>query len=62
MLNLVPLLTIDEISVKYNGACIYSKFDINSGYYHIKLFKESQPKSTFVTLIGTFKFNHVPFG
>ena len=36
--------------------------DLTSGYYHIKLGKDSRAKTTFVTPFGKWKFNMVPFG
>ena len=48
VLTLVPLPKIDEIYVKLEGSTIYSTFDMRSGYYHLELSQESQPKSAFV--------------
>ena len=62
MLTLEPLPRFDGIYARLNGSCIYSTFDMISGYHHIKSSKESQPKSAFVTLIGIFEFKHVHFG
>ena len=48
ILTLVPLPKIDEIYAKLEGSTIYSTFDMRSGYYHLELSLESQPKSAFV--------------
>ena len=48
VLTLVPLPKIDEIYAKLEGSTIYSTFDMRSGYYHLELSQESQPKSAFV--------------
>ena len=48
VLTLVPLPKIDEIYAKLEGSTIYSTFDMRSGYYHLELSPESQPKSAFV--------------
>ena len=48
ILTLVPLPKIDEIYAKLEGSTIYSTFDMRSGYYHLELSPESQPKSAFV--------------
>ena len=48
VLTLVPLPKIDEIYAKLKGSTIYSVFDMRSGYYHLELSSESQPKSAFV--------------
>ena len=65
VLTLVPLLKIDEIYVKLEGSTIYSTFDMRSGYYHLELSQESQPKSAFV--VGgpkgsKWEFKWCPFG
>ena len=62
VLTLVPLPKINEICVRINDSCIYSTFDMRSGYHYIELSKEYQPKSVFVTPMGKFEFTHVPFG
>ena len=48
ILTLVPLPKIDEIYAKLEGSTIYSTLDMRSGYYHLELSPESQPKSAFV--------------
>ena len=48
VLTLVPLPKIDEIYAKLEGSTIYSTFDMRSGYYHLELSPESQPKSACV--------------
>ena len=65
VLTLVPLPKIDEIYAKLKGSCVYSTFDVRSGYYHMGLSAESQAKSAFV--IGgphsaKFEFKVCPFG
>ena len=47
VLTLVPLPKIDEIYAKLEGSTIYSTFDMRSGYDHLELNEESQPKSAF---------------
>ena len=44
VLTLVPLPKIDEIYAKLEGSTIYSTFDMRSGYYHLELSQESQPR------------------
>ena len=63
--TLVPLPKIDEIYAKLRGAHVFSALDMRSGYHHIALSKESQPKTAFV--VGgpqgaKFEFKVVPFG
>ena len=46
--NFSTVAKIDEIYAKLEGSTIYSTFDMRSGYYHLELNEESQPKSAFV--------------
>ena len=65
VLTLVPLPKIDEIYAKLEGSTIYSTFDMRSGYYHLELSQESQPKSPFVIggpKGGKWEFKRCPFG
>ena len=65
VLTLVPLPKIDEIYAKLEGSTIYSTFDMRSGYYHLELSPESQPKSAFVVggpKGGKWEFKRCPFG
>ena len=65
VLTLVPLPKIDEIYTKLEGSTIYSTFDMRSGYYHLELSQESQPKSAFVVggpKGGKWEFKRCPFG
>ena len=65
VLTLVPLPKIDEIYAKLEGSNIYSTFDMRSGYYHLDLSPENQPKSAFVvggTEGGKWEFKRCPFG
>ena len=65
ILTLVPLPKIDEIYAKPEGSTIYSTFDMRSGYYHLELSPESQPKSAFVVggpKGGKWEFKRCPFG
>ena len=65
VLTLVSLPKKDEIYAKLRGSFIFSTFDMRSGYHHVALSPESQPKSAFV--IGgphgrKFEFKVCPFG
>ena len=61
-LTLHPLPKIDELYMKLSGTKICSALDLTSGYYHIKLGKDSPAKTAFVTPFGKWEFNMVPFG
>ena len=61
-ISLVPLPKIDEMYAALHGAKIFTTLDLQSGYYHINLDKESKAKTAFVTPFGKYEFNSVPFG
>ena len=63
--NFSTIAKIDEIYAKLEGSTIYSTFDMRSGYYHLELNEESQPKSAFVVggpKGGKWEFKRCPFG
>ena len=65
VLTLVPIPKIDEIYAKLEGSTVYSTFDMRSGYYHLELTTESQPKSAFVVggpKGGKWEFKRCSFG
>ena len=59
---LMPLPKIDELFVLLKGVRYFTALDLWSGYYHIKLDKESIPKSAFTTVFRKSEFLRLPFG
>ena len=57
-----PMATVDENLAKFQGSCIFTKLDANSGFWQIPLDKASRLLTTFVTPFGRFCFNRLPFG
>ena len=57
-----PLPTVDETLAKLTGARVFSKLDANSGFWQIPLAKPSRLLTTFVTPVGRYCFNKLPFG
>ena len=44
------------------GAQIFSKIDLQSGYYQLKIKKEDVPKSAFQSRYGHYEYLMMPFG
>lgn len=57
-----PIPTLEEITPKLAGAKLFSKLDARSGYWNVKLDKESSYLTTFNTPFGRYRFLRIPFG
>ena len=57
-----PMPIIDVTLAQLNGAKVFSKLDINNGFWQVPLAKESRLLTTFITPQGWFCFNKLPFG
>ncbi|KAG0436055.1 Retrovirus-related Pol polyprotein from transposon [Dictyocoela muelleri] len=53
---------INEILAILKGSKIFSKIDLNQGYYHIKMHKNDIYKTGFRIMNKTFLFKRMPFG
>ena len=55
----LPIPTLDDITHKLNGSTLYGKLDADSGYWNVKLTKESSMLPTFNpnTRLGKCKFD-----
>ena len=53
---------MDQLYTQLRGAKVFTTLNLRSGYYHIKLGKDSQAKTAFVTPFDKYEFNMVPFG
>ena len=60
--NRYPLLRIDDFFDQLRGARVYSKIDLCTGYYHLRVREVEIPKTTFRTQYGYFEFTVLPFG
>ena len=60
-MSLIPLPKIDEMYANLHGERIFSTLNLRSGYYDIRLDKESKAKTAFITAFGKYEFNAVPF-
>jgi hypothetical protein len=57
-----PISKVELTLAKLQGAKIFSKIDLNKGFYQIKLDESSQLLTTFITPFGRFMFKRLPFG
>ena len=57
-----PLPTVDERLGQLTGAAVFSELDTNSGFWQIPPDTESPFLTTFITPIGCYCFNKLPFG
>jgi hypothetical protein len=60
--NKYPLPRIDDLFDQLNGARVFSKIDLRTGYHQLKIRKEDIPKTAFTTRYGLYEFTVMAFG
>jgi hypothetical protein len=60
--NRYPFSWIDDLFDQLKGANVFSKINLRSGYYQMRIKGQDMPKTTFRTHYGHFEFLVLPFG
>jgi hypothetical protein len=57
-----PMVDIDQALLAMRGAKWISKVDLNKGYHQVPIRKSDRPKTTIVTLDGSYQFDMMGMG
>lgn len=60
--NKYPLPWIDDLFDEHQGIVTFSKIDLRSGYYQLRISDKDVPKTTFRSRYGHYEFKVMPFG
>lgn len=58
--NYYPLLRINDLFDQLGGVAVYSKINLRSGYYYLRI-REDVPKTTYRTRFSHYEFLVMPF-
>lgn len=59
--NKYPLPRIDDLFDQLNGASVFSKIDLCSGYHQLRIKELDEPKTTFKMCYGNYEFLEMSF-
>ena len=60
--NKYPIPLIADLFDQLGRAKYFTKLDLRSGYYQVRIFEGDEPKTTCVTRYGSYEFLVMPFG
>jgi hypothetical protein len=60
--NNYPLPKIEDLFDQLNGAKMFSKIDLRTGYHQLKVRESDIPKTYFTTRYGLFEYTIMSFG
>ncbi|WVZ93935.1 LOW QUALITY PROTEIN: hypothetical protein U9M48_039884 [Paspalum notatum var. saurae] len=60
--NKYPLTRIDNLFDQLQGASVFSKIDLRSGYHQMKIRPSDIPKTAFITRFGLYEYTVMSFG